>query len=89
MHDFWNPLSQLFVNMYICLVLSIPTPCVVGIFVRIILKNAGPPMQNLDPFREVAELILRVYLSMDAESVTGVSNSRDLAWSELKNKHFG
>ena len=45
-------------------------------------------MQNLEDFREFAELILRVYLSMEAESVIGVSNSYDLAWSELKSQRF-
>ena len=43
---------------------------------------------SLEGFREVAELILKVYLSMEAESVIGVSNSYDLAWSGLKSKHF-
>ena len=38
-------------------------------------------MQNLGPFRELAEFNLKVYPSMDAESVIGVSNSCDLAWS--------
>ena len=37
---------------------------VVGIFVRIIFKNAGSPMQNLDSFRAFAELTLRVSPSM-------------------------
>ena len=52
------------------------------------LKNARPPMQNLDYFRDFAEWILKVYLSMEAESVIGVSNSCDLAWLGLKSKHF-
>ena len=52
------------------------------------LKNAGPPMQNLKVFREVAELNLMVYLSMEAETVIGVLNSYDLAWSVLKSNHF-
>ncbi len=38
-------------------------------------------MQNLDYFRELAEWSLKVYLSMEAESVIGVSNLCDLAWS--------
>ena len=37
-------------------------------------------MQNLGYFRDFAEWNLKVYLSMEAESVIGVSNSRDLAW---------
>ena len=45
-------------------------------------------MQNLDYFRELAEWSLKVYLSMEAESVIGVSNSCDLAWIGLKSKHF-
>ena len=45
-------------------------------------------MQNLDYFRDFAEWILKVYLSMEAESVIGVSNSCDLAWLGLKSKHF-
>ena len=45
-------------------------------------------MQNLGYFRDFAEWNLKVYLSMEAESVIGVSNSRDLAWLGLKSKHF-
>ena len=45
-------------------------------------------MQNLDYFRDIAEWSLKVYLSMEAESVIGVSNSCDLAWLGLKSKHF-
>ena len=45
-------------------------------------------MQKLDYFRDFAEFILKVYLSMEAESVIGVSNSFDLQWFELKSKHF-
>ena len=51
-------------------------------------KNAGPPMQNLEAFREVTELILKVYLRIGLESVIGLSNSCDLAWIGLKSKHF-
>ena len=47
---------------------------------RTFLKNAGPPMQNLEDFRDIARWSLKVYLSMEAESVIGVSNSCDLAW---------
>ena len=45
-------------------------------------------MQNLEAFRDIAKLNLKVYLSMRTESVIGVSNSCDLAWLELKSKHF-
>ena len=45
-------------------------------------------MQNLCYFRDFAEWSLKVYLSMEAESEIGVSNSCDLAWLELKSKHF-
>ena len=45
-------------------------------------------MQNLDYFRGIAEWILKVYLSMEAESVIGVSDSCDLAWPGLKSMHF-
>ena len=38
-------------------------------------------MQNLEYFRELAEWSFKVYLSMEAESEIGVSNSCDLAWS--------
>ena len=38
-------------------------------------KNAGPAMQNLGYLRDVAELRFKVYLSMEAESAIGVSNS--------------
>ena len=44
-------------------------------------------MHHLDDFRELAQLKLRVYLSIESESVIGLSNSYDLAWSELKSKH--
>ena len=40
---------------------------VVGIFVRLILKNAGPPLQNLGVFRELAELALKVSPSMGSK----------------------
>ena len=36
-------------------------------------------MQNLDYFRDIAEWIFKVYLSMETESVMGISNSYDLA----------
>ena len=45
-------------------------------------------MQNLGEFRGIAKWILKVYLSMEAESVIGVVNSYDLAWLGLKSKHF-
>ena len=45
-------------------------------------------MQNLEAFRDGAELHLKVYLCMEAESVIGVSNSYDLAWYGLKSKYF-
>ena len=45
-------------------------------------------MQNLDDCREVAELRFRVYLSMEAESVIGLSNSYDLAWSGQESSVF-
>ena len=61
---------------------------VVGIFVGIILKNAGPPMQNLEALRGTAELSLKVSLRMGSESVIGVSNSYDLAWIGQKSEHF-
>ena len=62
-------------------------------------KNARPPMQHLKVFRDFAEFILKVYLSMEAESAIGLlnswdlpwivlSNSYDLQWFELKSKHF-
>ena len=38
-------------------------------------------MQNLEAFRDAAELTLKVSLRIDPESVTGVSNSCDLARS--------
>ena len=45
-------------------------------------------MQNLDYFRDLAEWILKVYLSMETESEIGVSNSCDLAWLGTKSNHF-
>ena len=45
-------------------------------------------MQNLEAFREVTELIVKVYLRIGLENVIGVSNSCDLAWIKLKSKHF-
>ena len=35
------------------------------------LKNATPPMQNLEAFREIAELTLKGYLFMRTASVIG------------------
>ena len=52
------------------------------------LKNAGPPMQSIDYFRDFAELILEVYLSMQAESGMDVLNSYDLEWFALTSKYF-
>ena len=52
------------------------------------LKNAGPPMQILGYFHEFTEFIVKVYLSMEAESAIAVSNSSDLPWFGLKSKHF-
>ena len=51
-------------------------------------KNAGPPRQNLGAFRGITELILKVYLRIGLKSAIRVSNSCDLAWIELKSKHF-
>ena len=51
-------------------------------------ENAGPPMQNLRAFRDIAEWNLKVSLRMGSESVIGVSNSSDVAWLGLKSKHF-
>ena len=51
------------------------------------LKNATPPMQNLEYFRGAAELNLKSYLRMEPESVIGVSNILDLAWFGLTSKH--
>ena len=45
-------------------------------------------MQNFDYFRDFAEWSLKLYLSMEAESVMGISNSCDLACLGLKSKHF-
>ena len=45
-------------------------------------------MQNLWYFGEVAEFMFKVYLSMEAESVIGVSNSFDLQWFAVKSKYF-
>ena len=45
-------------------------------------------MQNLGYCRDAAALNLKVCLRMEAESVTGVSNSCDMAWFGLKSKHF-
>ena len=42
-------------------------------------KNAGPPIQNLGPFRELAELNLKVSPCIELETVIGVSNSCHLA----------
>ena len=44
-------------------------------------------MQNLEAFRELAELNLKVSLRITPESAIGVSNSGDLAWIGLKSKH--
>ena len=55
---------------------------------HLFLKNAGPPMQNLEAFREVAELNLKVSFRIMTKSVIGVSNSCDLARLELKKKAF-
>ena len=43
--------------------------------------------KNLDAFRELAELNLKVSLRIGPESVIGVSNSCDLAWIRLNSKH--
>ena len=45
-------------------------------------------MQNLEAFRELAELNLKVSLRIGPESAIEVSNSCDLAWIGLKSKHF-
>ena len=45
-------------------------------------------MQNLEAFRELAQLNLKVSLRMGSESVIGVSNSCDLVWIGLKSKHY-
>ena len=45
-------------------------------------------MQNLEAFRGLAELDLKVSLRIGLETVLGVSNSCDLAWIGLKSMHF-
>ena len=45
-------------------------------------------MQNLEAFREFAQLNLKVSLRTGPESVIAVSNSCDLAWIGVKSKHF-
>ena len=53
-----------------------------------LFKHAGPPMQNLEAFRDFTELNLEVSFRIGLESAIGVSNSCDLAWIGLTSKHF-
>ena len=53
-----------------------------------LFQKCRTSQQNLDPFRGIAELNLKVYLGIRTERVIGVSNSCDLAWFGLKSKHF-